>query len=351
MDRYKILLFLVVGAVAGAGMYLQMYGTTNPNSKDSSAYSIFSSKLDENGVEKEGKPFSWRKVVAKLQGEDEVARMTVLGEYFPTTPEGWVMEKASHAEIVRFAETLNKQFSLIDSQSMRQIGGMLNKDLHQPTVVYIRGEERMFVRIVHKHKDVGRSENYLRNNSWLLGGGDNVSMDKEKLPLKNFAGIPFETRYWEKAGLLSLRAELNPVTAIAVLTASPEKEVEALMRGMDFESLAKHGLDPEAADAAVKNLSTRVAESGDKLTTMKVETQSINDTAGEAVVVDAPNSGAVAEEKKSLLSSLLGGGQDGDSWFGKEKSNKKKGGSFKKIGNFASNCKSGAGAKTCRVGE
>jgi hypothetical protein len=341
--------------VFGAGTYLQMYGTTNPNSEDPRAFSLFGSQLEESGVKKKGTSVSWRKVIATLQGVDEVPRMTIMGEFLPKTPNGWVMEKASHADIVRFAETLNKQFSLLDSQSMRQMGGMLNNDLHKPTVVYTRGEEKMFVRIVHKHKDIGRSEKYLRNNSWLLGSGDNVSMDKEKLPIANFAGVPFEARYWKKTGLLSLRADVSPVTAIAVLTASPNTEVESLMLGMDFESLARHGLEAEAADAAVRKLAANKGAKDSALTILDTETQNINTAAGDVIVVDAANSDAKAKESKdknkNLLSSLLGGGQDDDGWFGKKKDKKKKGGSFQKIGNFSSNCQSGAGAKVCRVGE
>jgi hypothetical protein len=292
----------------------------------------------------------------------ETSRNVYLGEFFPPTPEGWVLKKTHHDEIVDFTVDYKLDLNINDKSSMRRLAGWGGQNLARSTdLAYRKDDKVIFMRLVYANKPL---KTPLSNaHAWMFVGSPTKGADI------TLGGATFETRQYEGTDLINIASETGYYTGIGIFTNASLAEVESLLDSMDMYGFASQTGNPDGG-AAVPFLTS---SNGQGLQTMQADVQSGDDTpalkrdpkpspsgnllSGLSGGDDSDVETAVEEKpkkkRKNLLSSLLGGGDDAGSILPK-RDKKKKGKSasaFKRVGNFTSRCKSGGGAKKCRVGE
>lgn len=217
------------------------------------------------------------------------------------------------------------------------------------------------MRLVYANKPLKKPLS--KAHAWMFVGSPTKGADI------TLGGATFETREYEGTDLINIASETGYYTGIGILTNASLAEVESLLDSMDMYGFASQTGNPKGG-AAVPFLTS---SSGQGLQTMQADVQ---DGGSEPALkrdpkpspsgnllsgLDGSDDGEVetaVEEKpkkkrKNLLSSLLGGRDDGGSILPKrdKKKKDKSGSAFRKVGNFTSRCKSGGGAKICRVEE
>ena len=367
MDRQ--IAFILAGATLalGFGGYL-MYSSMGEYDLDKSAKKeqarverLASADTDEKG------PGLFAALLDKATTKLETSRNVYQGEYFPPTPDGWVLKKTYHDEIVDMTVDYKLDLDLMDKSSMRRLSGWGGQNLARSTdLAYRKGDKVIFMRLVFANKPIKKP---LSNaHAWLFDGSFREG------PEMILGGATFETRQHKDSDLINIAAETGHYTAIGVFSNASLAEVESLLDRMDMYAFASQTGNPDAGSSVVPFLKS---SEGGLQAVRTLETVDVDALAGPvrkaepkrspkgnmlaSLSGDAEEDTVEAEEKpknprKNLLSSLLGGGDDDATLLARLKikgqpKEAQKGSSFQKIGNFTSRCKSGAGAKVCRVEE
>lgn len=306
-------------------------------------------------------------LLEKANVKMETARNVYLGEHFPETPDGWVLKKTHHDEIVDLTADYKLAMDLNDKGSVRRLTGWGGQSIARTTdLAYRKDDKVIFMRLTFANKK--RTKPLSNAHSWLFIG--NYTSGPDLI----INGATFETRQYEGSDLVNIAAATGHYTGIGILSNAPLSEVEALLNNMDMFAFASLTGDPNGT-AVLPFLTSK--EPGLQAQTM--DTQMIG-SASEDTVAKAPKASpkgnllagvdlseddeAEAEvvegdakpkkKRRNLLSSLLGGDDDEDGIEIKKKQKKeddKKVSSFQRVGNFTSRCQSGNGAKICRVEE
>lgn len=363
MDRQ--IAFILAGAtlMLGFGGYLMTesmgeYDLDKSAKNDAARVERLEAKADDNKG-----PGLFAALLEKANVKMETARNVYLGEHFPETPDGWVLKKTHHDEIVDFTVDYKLSLDLTDKSSMRRLTGWGGQSMARTTdLAYRNGDKVIFMRLTFANKKLKNPLNAV--HSWLFNGSFS------KGPEITLAGARFKTRQYAGTELINIAAETGYYTGIGIFTNASMAEVETLLNGMDmfkFASLTGH---PEGGaivpflntgDGGLQAMSTVEADvigSANEDTVKAAPKASPKgnlldglDGSDDAEVVEQAKE-APKKKRKNLLSSLLGDDdEEGISIRKKVRSKKseKKESSFQKIGNFTSNCQSGNGAKICRV--
>lgn len=361
MDRQ--IAFILAGATPalGFGGYLMNASTgeydLNKSAKNETARVERLEKDDDKG---QG---LFAALLEKANVKMETARNVYLGEHFPETPDGWVLKKTHHDEIVDLTVDYKMKLDINDKSSLRRLSGWGGQSMARTTdLAYRKDDTVVFVRLTFANKKLKSPLSIA--HSWLFIGSYTEGPDL----LIN--GATFKTRQCEGTDLINIASQTGYYTGIGIFSNASLAEVEKLLNGMDLCKFASLTGNPEGApvvpfltkkEPGLQAMSTIDSE---VIGTEKEEAvKSVPKASPKGKLLDGLSSGDEVEEvetaedkpkkkRKNLLSSLLGG-DDGEGNEIRKKRKKsgdeKTGSSFQKVGNFTSRCQSGQGAKICRV--
>ncbi|WGI21576.1 hypothetical protein [Amylibacter sp. IMCC11727] len=364
MDRQ--IAFILAGAtlMLGFGGYL-MTSSMGEYDLDKSAKTE-KARVERLSEPEENKgPGLFAALMEKASVKLETARNVYQGEHFPPTPEGWVLKKTHHDEIVDFTVDYKLDLDITDKSSMRRLSGWGGQSMARTTdLAYHKGDKVIFMRLAFANKPIKKPLSNV--HSWLFNGrftkGDDIVL----------AGATFETRHYEGHELINIASETGHYTGIGIFTNASMAEVESLLDGMDLYAFASQTGNPDAGSSVVPFLKgskgglkpvsmistddAELAKSDDLEVVRRPKASPTGNMldgldAQEEDVDMAEETAKPKKKRKNLLSSLLGGDDDEVAIRinRKKKSGNKSGGSFQKVGNFTSRCQSGGGAKICRV--